>query len=135
MKGYNSPWEERYNLDDEIPPKCTHPKESLVERTSHSEKNPGRNFVSCQLCNSFIRWADAKAEPNDFPSPKRPRDESAEFQTNAPFQHPASRPREDPDMVYYLRRFIFALNKLSDSIERTSDYLYRMEKAKRWESR
>ena len=36
---------------------CQHPEDSLEEATSKSEKNPGRKYMKCGLCKSWVRWA------------------------------------------------------------------------------
>lgn len=36
---------------------CQHPEDTLEKRVSHSEKNEGREYMRCTLCNSFVRWA------------------------------------------------------------------------------
>ncbi len=36
---------------------CQHPEDKCEVKISNSEKNKGKRYVRCTLCNSFIRWA------------------------------------------------------------------------------
>jgi len=92
--------EQRYMPEDEIPHKCTHPKEYWADRTSHSEKNPGREFIGCERCGAFIRWKSDSNE-QEARAPKRIRDECV-----------------DPALLFYIKRMTFAIDNIADTMEK-----------------
>ena len=47
-----------YTKKEDIKESCQHPSEKVVVMVSKSPKNPGKKFRKCEVCNSFLGWAN-----------------------------------------------------------------------------